>query len=35
MSSLVIKRDPAWLGRVFWLLAACVLLWPLLVLTEF
>ncbi len=28
-------RDPAWLGRVFWALAACVLLWPLLVLAEF
>ena len=29
------KRDPAWRGRVFWLLAAAVLLWPMLVLTEF
>jgi phosphonate transport system permease protein len=29
------KRDPAWAGRVFWLLALGVLLWPLLVLTEF
>ena len=28
-------RDPAWLGRVFWSLAALVLLWPLLVATEF
>lgn len=28
-------RDPAWLSRSFWLLAAGVLLWPLLVLTEF
>jgi phosphonate transport system permease protein len=28
-------RDPAWTGRVFWLLASLVLLWPLLVLTEF
>ncbi|MGA8514640.1 MAG: ABC transporter permease [Burkholderiaceae bacterium] len=28
-------RDPAWTGRVFWLLAGLVLLWPLLVLTEF
>jgi phosphonate transport system permease protein len=28
-------RDPAWLSRVFWLLACSVLLWPLLVLTEF
>ncbi len=30
-----IQRDPAWLGRVFWLLAAAVVLWPLLVLAEF
>ena len=29
------KRDPAWLGRLFWLLAGAVLLWPALVLTEF
>lgn len=28
-------RDPAWLARSFWLLAGGVLLWPLLVLTEF
>ncbi len=28
-------RDPAWLGRVFWLGAALVLLWPMLVATEF
>jgi len=28
-------RDPAWLGRVFWSLAALVLIWPLLVATEF
>ena len=28
-------RDPAWLGRVFWLLALAVLLWPLGVATEF
>jgi phosphonate transport system permease protein len=28
-------RDPAWLGRVFWLGAAAVLLWPLMVATEF
>jgi phosphonate transport system permease protein len=28
-------RDPAWPVRVFWLLAAGVLLWPLLVLAEF
>lgn len=28
-------RDPAWIGRVGWTLAALVLLWPLLVWTEF
>jgi len=28
-------RDPAWLGRVFWTGAVLVLLWPLLVATEF
>jgi phosphonate transport system permease protein len=28
-------RDPAWIGRVWWLLAGGVLLWPLLVWTEF
>ncbi len=28
-------RDPAWATRVFWMLAAAVLLWPMLVLTEF
>ena len=28
-------RDPAWSGRLFWMLAAVVLLWPMLVLTEF
>ena len=28
-------RDPAWASRVFWLLAAAVVLWPLLVLAEF
>ncbi|MBY0265348.1 MAG: ABC transporter permease subunit [Burkholderiales bacterium] len=28
-------RDPAWIGRVFWLLAACVLIAPALVVTEF
>jgi phosphonate transport system permease protein len=28
-------RDPAWRGRVFWVLAGAVLLWPMLVLTEF
>ena len=29
------QRDPAWIGRLGWLLAACVLLWPLVVWTEF
>jgi phosphonate transport system permease protein len=29
------RRDPAWQGRVFWMLASLVLLWPMLVLTEF
>lgn len=29
------ERDPAWLRRVGWMLAAAVVLWPLLVATEF
>ena len=29
------ERDPAWLGRMFWMVAALVLLWPLMVGTEF
>ena len=29
------QRDPAWAGRIVWLLAAGVVLWPLLVLAEF
>jgi phosphonate transport system permease protein len=29
------QRDPAWQGRVFWSVAALLLLWPLLVTTEF
>jgi len=29
------RRDPAWFGRVGWTLAALVLLWPLLVASEF
>ena len=28
-------RDPAWVPRVFWTSAALVLLWPLMVATEF
>ena len=28
-------RDPAWTGRVFWMLAVAVVLWPLAVATEF
>ena len=34
-ASTIALRDPAWAGRVFWLLAAVVVLWPLLVLAEF
>jgi phosphonate transport system permease protein len=30
-----ITKDPAWLGRVFWCLAALVVLWPMLVTAEF
>jgi phosphonate transport system permease protein len=29
------QRDPAWLGRLGWMVVAVVLLWPLLVATEF
>lgn len=29
------QRDPAWLRRVFWTLAAAVLVWPMLVAAEF
>ncbi len=29
------RRDPAWRARLGWLLAACVLLWPLVAWTEF
>jgi phosphonate transport system permease protein len=29
------ERDPAWRGRLAWLLASLVVLWPLLALTEF
>jgi phosphonate transport system permease protein len=35
MNSTKKNRDPAFLGRVFWLTVAAVLLWPMLVLTEF
>jgi len=28
-------RDPAWIGRVFWIGAGLVMLWPLMVATEF
>jgi phosphonate transport system permease protein len=31
----VAERDPAWRGRAVWLAASILLLWPLLVLTEF
>lgn len=33
--STAIHADPAWRGRVFWALAGLVLLWPMLVLSEF
>ena len=29
------RRDPAWLGRLFWTVALAVVLWPLAVATEF
>ncbi len=29
------RRDPAWAGRVFWALTSLLVLWPILVLTEF
>ncbi len=29
------RHDPAWSGRLFWLIAALLLLWPLVVATEF
>ena len=35
MNTALPARDPAWLGRVFWIGAALVLLWPMLVATEF
>jgi phosphonate transport system permease protein len=35
LPALPAQRDPAWVGRVFWTLAALVLLWPLGVATEF
>jgi phosphonate transport system permease protein len=28
-------RDPAWTGRMFWIIASALLMWPLLVVTEF
>ena len=31
----VARHDPAWKPRVFWFAAACVLLWPMLVSSEF
>ena len=34
-SSTIPTRDPAWVGRLFWMGAALVLLWPALVATEF
>ena len=35
MNTALPRRDPAWLGRVFWIGAALVLLWPVLVAAEF
>ena len=35
MNTAAPRRDPAWLARVFWIGAALVLLWPMLVATEF
>ena len=35
MSASPPRRDPAWLGRVFWIGAALALTWPMLVATEF
>jgi phosphonate transport system permease protein len=29
------RRDPAWTGRVFWMLAGAAVLWPMLVASEF
>jgi phosphonate transport system permease protein len=29
------QRDPAWLGRMFWICAAVAVLWPMLLITEF
>lgn len=29
------QRDPAWVGRLFWLTALLVIMWPLMVATEF
>ncbi len=34
-SSTIPTRDPAWVGRLFWMGAGLVLLWPALVATEF
>lgn len=34
-TSSAVRRDPAWMGRLFVALAAAVVAWPLLVLTEF
>jgi phosphonate transport system permease protein len=34
-TTLAPSRDPAWLQRIFWIGAALVLLWPMLVATEF
>jgi phosphonate transport system permease protein len=35
MHASLITRDPAWQGRIFWAIAALVILWPMLVVAEF
>ena len=35
MNAVAPRRDPAWIGRLFWAGAALVLLWPMFVATEF
>ncbi len=35
MQTALATRDPAWQGRLFWAIAALVLLWPILVVAEF
>jgi phosphonate transport system permease protein len=35
MKAALPRRDPAWLGRMFWIGAALLLVWPMLLATEF